>query len=192
MTRLCSIEGCGKPHLARGWCRMHWNRWRWHGEPTHQPKKGAPIKFLESLLGTAELGCISWPHAVANTGYGSVLFDGKRRSAHRVMCLLAHGEPPSPEHLAAHRCGNGQEGRCVNPNHLYWATWQQNAADRVEHGKSGKGELNHNAKLTAQDVTSIRSLVDGGRTRTAVAHDYGVSLQCVSRICARKSWAHVK
>jgi len=25
--RLCSIPGCGKPHQARGWCKMHQTRW---------------------------------------------------------------------------------------------------------------------------------------------------------------------
>lgn len=31
--RTCKIEGCGKKHFARGWCSMHWNRWRKHGDP---------------------------------------------------------------------------------------------------------------------------------------------------------------
>jgi hypothetical protein len=25
--KFCSIEDCGKPHLARGWCRKHYNIW---------------------------------------------------------------------------------------------------------------------------------------------------------------------
>lgn len=29
----CAIEGCGKKHLARGWCAMHYTRWREHGDP---------------------------------------------------------------------------------------------------------------------------------------------------------------
>lgn len=27
----CSIEGCGKPAKTRGWCGMHYMRWRTHG-----------------------------------------------------------------------------------------------------------------------------------------------------------------
>jgi hypothetical protein len=30
----CSVEGCGKPVKARGWCAMHWNRWKRHGDPS--------------------------------------------------------------------------------------------------------------------------------------------------------------
>lgn len=29
----CSIEGCGKQAVARGWCPQHWARWRKHGDP---------------------------------------------------------------------------------------------------------------------------------------------------------------
>ena len=33
MTRTCSIDGCDKPHRARGWCSRHWTHWRRYGEP---------------------------------------------------------------------------------------------------------------------------------------------------------------
>ena len=26
--RLCSVEGCGKRHVARGWCRTHYSQWK--------------------------------------------------------------------------------------------------------------------------------------------------------------------
>lgn len=31
--RTCSIEGCGKPVNARGWCGMHYARWARSGDP---------------------------------------------------------------------------------------------------------------------------------------------------------------
>lgn len=31
--RLCSVSGCAGKHYAKGWCNMHWNRWRKHGDP---------------------------------------------------------------------------------------------------------------------------------------------------------------
>lgn len=33
MTRVCSIEGCERLHVARGYCRAHYTRWRETGSP---------------------------------------------------------------------------------------------------------------------------------------------------------------
>ena len=35
---MCSVEGCGSPVKARGWCAKHWNRWRRNGHPTSLPR----------------------------------------------------------------------------------------------------------------------------------------------------------
>jgi hypothetical protein len=40
----CSIPGCGKPVAGRGWCSMHYNRWRKHGDPLTVLPRGAPWK----------------------------------------------------------------------------------------------------------------------------------------------------
>lgn len=29
----CKIDGCEKPRVGRGWCGMHYRRWRIHGDP---------------------------------------------------------------------------------------------------------------------------------------------------------------
>lgn len=33
MAKSCSIEGCERPHEARGWCSYHYKRWRAYGDP---------------------------------------------------------------------------------------------------------------------------------------------------------------
>lgn len=32
-TPECAIDGCQRPVLDRGWCVIHWRRWRKHGDP---------------------------------------------------------------------------------------------------------------------------------------------------------------
>lgn len=37
--KTCSIDGCGRPVLARGWCSKHYQRWINNGDPnTARPK----------------------------------------------------------------------------------------------------------------------------------------------------------
>jgi hypothetical protein len=33
MRAPCSIDGCDKESRGRGWCSMHWLRWKAHGDP---------------------------------------------------------------------------------------------------------------------------------------------------------------
>lgn len=34
VLRVCLISDCGNPHLAKGFCRLHYKRWFAHGDPT--------------------------------------------------------------------------------------------------------------------------------------------------------------
>jgi len=34
----CTIAGCEKPILGRGWCSMHYARWRTYGDPLHRTR----------------------------------------------------------------------------------------------------------------------------------------------------------
>jgi hypothetical protein len=64
--------------------------------------------------------CLTWPFTRINTGYGIIGRGGKTYKAHRYICQWVKGEPPTPEHHAAHSCGRGHDA-CVNPRHLVLA-----------------------------------------------------------------------
>lgn len=48
-ARTCSVEGCGRPHTARGWCKSHYYRWQRNGDPLGG--RPAPNECMEWLRG---------------------------------------------------------------------------------------------------------------------------------------------
>jgi hypothetical protein len=125
--------------------------------------------------------CLVWPFACSTPGYGAFSIGKTRLAAHRFMCELAHGTPPSAEYEAAHSCGNR---RCVNPEHLSWKTRQDNQFDRTRHGTqtvAGRQKISH------RQVEQIRQL-KGIETSIATAARYGITESNVRLIQEGKTW----
>lgn len=188
--RVCSIDGCGKPAWARGWCSAHLYRWRRHGNPLgggpSPAASGEPLAWMQRHLDHLGDDCLSWPFGRTPYGYGMLTDEGRQQGAHRWACEKVHGAPPTPDHHAAHTCGNGHEG-CVNPRHLYWASPVENAEDRQCGPRAQRGETATKVKLTEAEVVEIYAL-RGGSDR-AVARDYGVSRGAISHIWRGRSWS---
>lgn len=104
----------------------------------------------------------------------------------RVVAISFHGEPPTPEHEAAHCDGMKTNNRADN---LEWKTPAENSADSKAHGTRVHGEQHHASKLTADDVAAIRARYTGRRgQQTALAREYGVGQPIIFGIVNRKSW----
>lgn len=190
-AKICAVDGCVKPRIARGWCQAHWARWKRHGSPLVGgplgASKGESLRWLSARTGHVGDECLPWPFGRTGSGYGALEIDGRAISAHRWMCAEVYGPPPTPSHEAAHSCGRGHLG-CVNPGHIRWATHSDNLADRLDHGTATIGEANGFAKLTEADVREIRS--GAGRvTQRDLAERYGVDPSNISQIQLRKSWS---
>ncbi len=95
--------------------------------------KGKAFAFLQSLVGHVGDECVSWPFGRMHKGYGQLGHLGKSHKAHRMLCEMVYGPPPTDKHQATHSCGNGHLG-CVNPNHLEWKT--SSTATRMERCRS--------------------------------------------------------
>lgn len=189
--RTCSVENCNKPHLARGLCSEHYQRFRRHGDPTKRARapRGECFRFIKEDLpklaeGTDE--CIIWPYGKSSTTqYGCVCVNGVDMSAHRAVCLRFRGPIPKGKTHAAHKCGNRL---CVNPKHIYWASPKENGEDMVRHGRSLRAERQPNSVLSRCDVRQIRDFLLGGISQTRIAKRFGVSQGHVSRIKSRQVW----
>lgn len=113
----CSIDGCDKPAgSARGWCGMHYQRWRNHGDP-HRTLRRMSVeeRFWSKVEVGHPLGCWTWAAGTNAAGYGQFFVAGsKRMLAHRFAFELLVG--PIPDGLTLdHLC---RTPACVNPDHL--------------------------------------------------------------------------
>lgn len=130
--------------------------------------------------------CLMWPFSTVR-GYGRFGYLGKGYYAHRFMCELVYGEPPTPGHQAAHSCGNGHLG-CVNPKHLAWKTQSENQLDCREHGTHAKTDNGNKGRLSLALADEIRAL-KGIKTQWQIAEQYRVSESTVSDIWLGRTWA---
>ena len=153
-------------------------------------KSGEIQAFIANAVIADSPACVVWPFARMSNGYAVMRSDGKVRLAHRVVCELVHGAPPSSKHEAAHSCGNGPGG-CINPAHLRWATRLENDRDKLAHGTHLRGSRHGASRLTEQQVIEIRSrlAVDGAYGAAGpLADEFGVSHATISRVRHGVDW----
>jgi hypothetical protein len=130
--RICDIDGCERKHYGKGYCRLHYKRFKRHGDAKKEPFDIVDIKakLLNKAMPIPECGCLIWNRSNRN-GYGLLNFKGKATSAHRVSWIVHYG--PIPEGLCVlHKCDTPA---CINPHHLFLGTHQDNMSDCIKKGR---------------------------------------------------------
>lgn len=117
-------------------------------------------------------------------------FEGRKGWAdlHVLVCETFNGPKPAPGYHCAHNDGDPLNNRADN---LRWATPKENAADTLRHGRLRRGEKSNLAKLSADQVRSIRARAEAGETIKALASDFGLTREGVSAIVKRINWRHI-
>lgn len=155
-------------------------------------RTGRPPVPIEQRFSTKfiidESGCWNWQSSIDGAGYGMIATQkGVHLKAHRFSWTLSRGEIPESL-FVLHRCDNR---RCVNPDHLFLGTHQDNMDDMVSKGRlpPHNGEKNGASKLTEEKVLAIRS---DPRSQSKIAVDYGVTQTAISKIKLRKLWSYLE
>lgn len=188
-AKLCSINGCERTQLCRGWCSRHYRRWRKHGDPTAgETWRGAPMEFLRAAVSAETDDCILWPYMTAPGGYPKVMHEGKSRTATQLVLQLSGKPRPSRKHFALHAPVICHTPQCINKRHLRWGTEKENTQDRNLDGTGMRGEDSPCAKLTESDVVQI---LLSPEKHTVLADKYGVTHYAISNVKRRKTWRHV-
>ena len=189
----CSFPGCERPVAVKkhGLCGSHYHKMRSHGSPGGgRTQKGQGMAFLRNVAAVHQGDeCLIFPYGRTTGGYGLVQEAGVKHGAHRFVCELVNGKPPTQSHHAIHSCGKGHLG-CVNPRHIRWGTRFENMADRISHGTANRGEKHGMSKLTDEKVRKIRSL-QGTQTQTQIGQMFGITPTAVGLIHRRLRWGHI-
>lgn len=134
--------------------------------------------------------CWPWTAMRDGNGYGRFRVRNPRRlvRAHVFSYQVERGRTHGL--MVCHSCDNPG---CCNPAHLWLGKNADNMADMVRKGRQARrdtsGEKNGNAKLTAEQVATIRSQIGAGDNNTVIAARFGVTHSMISRIRLGLSWA---
>ncbi len=144
--------------------------------------------------------CWLWTGSIDKNGYGLTTYRGKLTKAHRAAYTEFKGSPG--ELFVLHTCDTPA---CVRPKHLFLGTQKDNVQDMLSKGrgyvqteahrlfqKTKVGERNSHAKLTEEDVLTIRARYAAGEKMIRMEEEYKVSYACIQFICHKRSWKHLK
>jgi hypothetical protein len=128
--------------------------------------------------------CWEWTGGLFSSGYGCFQYHGKIFLVHRFSVML-DGRDPTGLYVC-HKCDNI---KCVNPDHLFLGTQQDNMDDMIKKGRHVRspnaGKLR---KLTDDQVREIRNSDLSGRKLSKM---YDVATATISSIKTNKLYKDV-
>lgn len=192
ITRTC--QNCGNnfdvsPYLVKAGKAQYCTRLCFK---TH--KRPISVRFFKYVDKEGSNGCWEWTGSKMG-GYGGLgwyvrnedgLAEGRPKStrAHRISWELHNG--PIPDGLCVlHYCDNPS---CVNPDHLFLGTLQDNMDDRNKKHRQASGAKHGRARLTELQVLTIRLLSKEGMTHVAISEKLSIPRTTVRYIANRQTW----
>lgn len=187
----CSIDGCERKHLARGWCSAHYRRWQLYGDPNEmkqQQHHGLSLMDRLMVWCSKSAGCWEWTGFRDSKGYGRINIGDTPALAHRVSWEVFRSPIPDGMYVL-HRCDNPS---CMRPEHLFLGDQQMNMDDKMSKKRHrygvSRGIAHGCSKLTEDQVREIRASVGPSRI---TAEQYGISGRQVRDIRTLKVWKHL-
>lgn len=143
-------------------------------------KRATPIRERLEANSTpiTESGCWLWTGLTCQRGYGRLRINLKTKFAHRVSYELHKGLIPEGM-LVCHKCDTPL---CINPDHFFLGTHQENMRDMNEKGRN---------RLSFGPIPNAEAIARDPRSSRELAKAYGINVSTVQRFrkkfgCPRK------
>ena len=174
--------------------------------------------YVDKTPGQGPQGeCWRWTGGHTKAGYGLTTFRDRSYRVTRVAYSLQYGQDPYG-YLVCHSCDYPP---CVRREHLSLGTHQTNVDDAKARGRLSTGDLhwvhrmperisrgakhaatlnypqirgerNHRAQLTNNQVAKIKEQIRQGYTTKEIATRLGCGKSIIGHIKAGRSWTHIK
>lgn len=138
--RVCSIDGCERPHCARSWCKRHYERWAKYGDPLEdrQPVLSAGSKFgrltVVELVGSTPEGRSY--RCACRCGGETVVSASRLGQGHTRSCGCLQREAAARQGDRNRRHGHKTRRHGASPTYVTWS----GMVDRCTNPQSGVWE----------------------------------------------------
>ena len=120
-------------------------------------------------------------------GYFQINRNYKIMKIHRYIWEECFGNIPQ-KMCVCHKCDNPG---CINPEHLFLGTIQENNIDKIKKGRQIRGEKIGAAKLKKTNVIQIRKEYVLGLSQKELSKKYNVHKSTIHGIVTMKTWKHL-
>lgn len=108
----------------------------------------------------------------------------------RVLYQIFHPEENIDDKVICHTCDNRF---CVNPNHLFSGTIQDNMNDKISKNRQTKGSDISSSKLSENSIIEILEGIINGKFNSYddIQNNFDISISSVSSILNGMRWTHI-
>ena len=138
--------------------------------------------YIEDQGVLNENGCWEWPGAKGSGGYPTTSIKNKGIKLSRFVWETYRGKIPEGKYVC-HKCDNPG---CVNPDHLFLGTQQENIHDMLSKGRGQDGL--RRPKLNPRKVIKMKEMFVEGCSYKSLSRQFGVQVRVVREIIVEQRW----